>query len=530
MDKKNLVIAGLSVLLLSTATGGYFLLEKEREKNAALEKQFLGLQDREQRYAVEKSISDQLKDIASQQEQVANLQREKAEKQTILAEEKTKEANEERLKAVEARNAAELSEKEARQARDTADKQRLIAETAQKNAEDAKKSADTLARRALGNSLGLQSSNRYNADDDKELAAKLAYLSWYYVKNYGGDVYNPSVYQALSMTSDSKTVVTNPNQTGGISAIKYFDDKSHKIITVSTYGEIFTYEMEQNGSSVKYNGTKIFSDKKYNFRAIYTLTDGNFYALSSTGHILIFKNGQKHSEIELKLVQVANRICIMSGGKKLLIAGKRNLAIFNIEKEEVEKEILTDGYEISYVASNGGFPRIFDTNGKVHDMDGEGNITDGVSPIDDNIVTCAVTSDKYKAYGTQKGDIFWDDGSGNLTRLVGHESKITALKFSGNRLYSASMDRTLRLWVLNSSSHPDPVTLLETDKWILSFTFGKNKNYIWAGDAGGALLEKLVSPDMMAVKVKEKIQCDFTSDEWNDYVGKNIPYMSFYKK
>lgn len=525
MDKKNLVIAGLSVLLLSTAAGGYFLLKREKEKNAALEQQFLDLQDREQRHAVEKSISDQLKEIAFQQEKVANLQRENAEKQTILAEKKTREADEERLKAVEARNEAEVSERQARQARDTADKQRLIAEIAQKNAENAQKTAETLSYVALGNSLGLQSSNRYNAND-LGTAAMLAYLSWYFVKNNGGDVYNPAVYQALSVCSDSKTVVTNPNQTGGISAIKYFDDNPRKIITVSTYGEIYTYEKDNNGG---FRQVKIFSDKKYNFRDIYAWTDGNFYALSSTGHLLIFKNGQKHSEIEFKSVKVANRMCTMFGGKKLLIAGKHNLAIFNIEKEEIEKEIFTNNYEISFAATNGGFPRIFDTNGKVHDMDGDGNLTDGVSPIDGNIVTSVVTSGKFKAYGTLKGDIFLDDGSGDFKRLVGHKSKITAMKFSGNRLYSSSLDCTLRLWVLNSSSKsPDPVTLFETEKWILCFMFGKNKNYIWAGDAGGELLEKLVSPDMMATKVREVIQSDFTVDEWDYYIGKNIPYISFY--
>ena len=273
----------------------------------------------------------------------------------------------------------------------------------------------------------------------------------------------------------------------------------------------------------------IFNNKDYNFRDIYAWTDGNFYALSSTGHLVIFKNGKQFAVLPLPEIKTANRMCSIKGGKKLLIVGTKNMIIFNREKDEVEKVILTD-YEISYASSNGGFPKVFDTFGKVHDVDPEGNVTDKISPVGDNIVTAYVTTDKLKAYGTHKGDILLDDGSGNIKHLVGHKSKITSMRFSGNRLYSSSLDRTLRLWVINSSSKsPDPITLFESEKWILSFTFGKNKNYIWAGDAGGTLLEKLVSTDMMAQKVRERIQRDFTDDEWNYYIGKDINPMSFYK-
>ena len=61
----------------------------------------------------------------------------------------------------------------------------------------------------------------------------------------------------------------------------------------------------------------------------------------------------------------------------------------------------------------------------------------------------------------------------------------------------------------------------------MNFTFDNSKNYAWIGDQNGNLTEALLSVPMMVDRVKKKLNRDFTTDEWNYYIGKNVPYESF---
>lgn len=117
---------------------------------------------------------------------------------------------------------------------------------------------------------------------------------------------------------------------------------------------------------------------------------------------------------------------------------------------------------------------------------------------------------------------------GEIKRLVGHWSRISKLKTNGARLYSSSYDGTVNLWMTNSDKM-EPMTLLSVKNWIMNFTFDISKNYLWVCDQKGSLTEALISVEMMAEEVRRNLVREFTDEEWDYYIGKNIKREMFMK-
>ena len=102
------------------------------------------------------------------------------------------------------------------------------------------------------------------------------------------------------------------------------------------------------------------------------------------------------------------------------------------------------------------------------------------------------------------------------------------LVFTHPSLYSSSYDNSVRLW--NTSSEKiDPMTLISTNSWIMDFNFDSSKQYAWIGDYNGNLHEVLLSVPMMVDRISKKLKRNFTQEEWNYYIGENVPFEKFKK-
>jgi WD40 repeat protein len=123
----------------------------------------------------------------------------------------------------------------------------------------------------------------------------------------------------------------------------------------------------------------------------------------------------------------------------------------------------------------------------------------------------------------------FDEKNGKITKLEGHLSRISKLKLNGQRLYSSSYDGSMKMWNTGSEK-VEPMTLISAGSWIMNFTFDNSKQYAWIGDQNGNLTEALLSVPMMAERISKELKRDFTTDEWNYYIGKNVPFESFVEK
>ena len=68
------------------------------------------------------------------------------------------------------------------------------------------------------------------------------------------------------------------------------------------------------------------------------------------------------------------------------------------------------------------------------------------------------------------------------------------------------------------------MTLFTTRGWIINFTFDLKKNGVWSGDQNGNLTEALISVPQMQQRLQSKLKRNLTREEWNFYIGRNVPY------
>lgn len=499
-------------LTATTLTGfaGWYVSEK---RNNQMNTELAQLRRQARISAVGKSVSRQMEEIAYEQKNISDEQREEAQQQTRLANELRARSEIERQHAIIAQQAAMASERKALDAYDQAEQQRIMAEHQRGQAEMAKRVADTLNYITLGRSLGSLAIKHYRAGN-QELAKMLSYASYMFTERYQGDLYYPSVYQALSLASQSRSEWAKHE--GAIMNMDMFAN-NNKLITVSDYGEIMLHE--KKGNTLK--TTPIFIDKNYDFRDVWVREDRNIYALSRTGHMFIITPNKDIKIIELQGMVHPFRISKL--GNKTLVVAENTLALFNPDTYQIEDTRKLD-YKVTCCARDGGQPVLFDNKGRMHYVKSFHEINTKKVPVL-GIVTDFDTSSsmKYTVYGMSDGTVFLVNQKGEIRRLVGHRSRISKVKVSGKRVFSASYDGTLNLWI-SDSEKMEPIELYNDNNWIMHFTFDSSKDHLWVGDQKGNLVETTISIPLMADKIERSLKRNMTREEWNYYIGRNVKY------
>ena len=517
MNKKIPAIGIVGLVLTITSVIGFLGWYAATQRINDLESQISELQRKEKHATVLRSVSAQMEDIAYQQKAISDEKREEALQQTRLANEMRERSEIERQHAIIAQNSAVVSQKKALEAYDQAESQRQIAEHQRIQAEFSKRVADTLSYIALSRSLGSLAVAQ-SKSGNQEIADMLCYASYIFSRRYMGDVNNPAIFEALTLCSESKKEW--PEHDAPVSCISTYT-KSNSWVTVSTYGEILQHEIKGNSLKSKV----LFSDKKFDFRHVYTDADGaNIYAISRHGY-LYTKTPNGERVIPVPVLTHPFSIEAFTEGK-LLIIGEDAIAEFDIKTNTITatkkldfKAVTSGRYDYS--------PILFDNSGNMYIIRALNKIVTKKTPIKGHVTAFASSKNqKYEVYGMDNGTIYIIDRYQKLHRLIGHQSRISKLKTNGYQLYSSSYDGTLNLWITNSQK-TEPVTLFSTNCWIMDFTFDNAKQYLWTGDQRGNLTQMLIATDIMADKVKKKLVRNFTEDEWNYYIGKNVPRENF---
>ena len=199
------------------------------------------------------------------------------------------------------------------------------------------------------------------------------------------------------------------------------------------------------------------------------------------------------------------------------------MALLDTEKRAIiqEKKL---SFHIVCASRTDNYPIIFDDKGRMHIVKSFSNIVTSQVPFKGQVTAYVESSNQHlTVYGMSDGSINIMNGKGQQTRLVGHLSRISKVKADGNRLYSSSYDGTLNLWLTNSAKIV-PMSLFTTKGWIINFTFDLQKYFVWSGDQNGNLTRALISVPEMLRRLRAKLKRNMTREEWNYYVGRNVPY------
>lgn len=113
--------------------------------------------------------------------------------------------------------------------------------------------------------------------------------------------------------------------------------------------------------------------------------------------------------------------------------------------------------------------------------------------------------------------------------LRGQESRINKIGFSrdGKLIATASLDGTIQLWVLenNRMERMLPVAFKDHNDFVWSIAFSPNGNYLLAGTRKGILKVWPTKPELLADDVCRYLIRNMTKQEWQRYVGEDIPYI-----
>ena len=508
------------VLLLGTTTAGTFLLISKSKYTTELENQLSTLQQQVKLSAVDRSVSRQMEEIAFQQQAISERRREEAVVQTQIAQEMTQRSEIERKHALKAQSIAEASEKDAREAYLLADNHRKIAERQRLQAEYSKRVADTLNYISMSRSLGSQAFLQYQAGDTV-IGTMLAYTSYLFSREYHGNLYTPNVFQALTLTSKGQKERNVHN--GSISRVEW-NRETNQLVSISTYGEIFTHEL-RNGVFVT---QRLFQNSQYDFRDVFSYyATGAIYAISRTGHLVVARSG-KTDIMPVEKVSKPFRLSYFDSKKELLIVGENALAIYDIPSNKIIETRQLD-FNIECVGRLNHKPLLFDNKGRMHLVNSLNDFTTSKVPVPGNITSfTSLRNSKACAYGTMDGMVYIVDSIGSVQQLIGHRSRVTQIKFTDDKLYTTSLDGKLLLWVIDANQIK-PVTLFQADSWLLDFTYDNKKNYLWTGDMNGKLTQHLISLELIQDRIRKRIKRDFTKQEWDYYIGSDIPFRSFLK-
>lgn len=509
-----------TLLLVAVGTGAYLTYDQLDQKNKELEAQLAELTKREQQSVVMQHVNAQMEEIANEERRISDEQRDEAKQQAQLAQQERQNADEQRRQAEVERQNALVAERKAVEASQTAKSQQAIAEQQRAEAEYSKRVTDTLNYLTLARNLGNTAITQFNAGN-YELADLLAYTSVNFTNRYHGEIYAPMVYRALAATSQNKSVWNKHK--GSVTDIAFTDTQGYDFVSCSTYGELLRHHI----SNGKLQTTTLFSDSHYDFRDVYVdRKSATIYVLSRTGHLFSFKNDKIHLMLYTGIRHL-NRIEVCNG--QFILFGEQQLATFTPANGTVGpvKEL---PYKIVCICLTESLPLLFDNQGRQHQVKSIDNITTSKVPYSGQVTAYAESKHAHlKAYGMNDGTIYLVNSQGKATRLTGHRSRISKLKMNGERLYSASFDGTLHLW-LTDAAKIEPMVLFSTNGWIINFTYDPQKNNIWTGDQKGNLTEALISVPTMIKRLENKLKRNLTREEWRYYVGRNIPYEKYIGK
>ena len=517
--RKRDVAAGVAGLLLTAAavtglTGWY----QEHQRATDLQSQLQEMQLQEKRMAVVRSVSKQMEEIAYQQKEISDEQREEAILQKRTAEEMRQRSEVERQNALIAQQKAVVSEQQAQDARLVAESERLMAEHQRVQAELSKRVADTLSFVALSRSLGSVSLVQSRLGNS-ELADLLAYASYFYSHRFNGAVYYPAVFQSLMAASQSK--LTWPRHRGLLMGLANFPAGDNRLVTVSSYGEIMLHEKRGDGLSSKV----LLSNKDFDFRDVYIGSDKTIYAVSRSGHLVVI-NGNATRVVDVVNLDFPMAVTPLDD-KSLLLAGDHGLAVYDIARKMIVATRELD-FRLTAMGRYESRPVIFDDRGRQHLVKDINELETKALPFQGRVTSFASSKTSRKqVFGLSDGSIYlYDENSRKLTKLEGHLSRISKLKLNNHRLVSSSYDGTVQFWN-TASAKIEPMALVTADSWITIFNFDNTKNYAWIGDQNGNVTEALLSVPMMVDVLRKKLKRNFTRDEWDYYIGREVPYETF---
>ena len=210
----------------------------------------------------------------------------------------------------------------------------------------------------------------------------------------------------------------------------------------------------------------------------------------------------------------------------LLVIGEQGIGVLDM-KRNIITSVQQLPFKVTMGSRKSGLPLLFDDAGNMHLVSGLSDMTTERVPVEGKVTAyCESKNIGMEAFGMVDGTIWLKDKNGRIQKLVGHQSRISKMKMNGRRLYSSSYDGSVNLWI-SDNDKIEPMPLLQTSNWIMHFQLDSTKETFWMCDAKGNIAAVNISINKMVEAMKKKMKRNLTAEEWNYFIGQNVPYEKF---
>ena len=499
--RKGLYIGILGLLAVLVSIGGVALFYRDYQsqlaQNVLLEKKL-------------KEAQEKLEEIAYQQKDISDQQRQEALRQKQIADEMRIHAENEQEKALDAQQAAieAYSEMEA---------QKRLADQHREEAVAAHMKADTLARLALVRSLSSEALSQYDAGNG-ELAALLCYSAWKFTVENRGDLYQPTFFDALLAISDQFNY--KDLHSGPIRSMCLVDSV---LVSTSQEGEVALWRVHADEVELD---TILFRNNRFDLRHVQVDREGNCWAAAYDGHLLrIDLRERRVSKIyETGLIAPVG---LVASDRSLWLMTRRG-QLFRSALDEIRfEEIYAHDQEVLTFTDSAQGLLFGDQAGAVYKIGREGQATCLLSGSGQG-VTCL--------NGEWPGQLFVGYKNGLIKQVdlktrqthdqVSHVSALTGMALFGEYLLSSSLDGSVRLWRLGSERIISS-EIYYSSNWIRSLVFWNPGLMVIVGDERGRCTRFSISPERMASEIKQHLSRNLTKEEWQYYIGELAEYEAY---
>lgn len=480
---------------------------------------------------------------AEKQSTIATEQAEEAQKQRLLAQDNAEQAIVQKDSAEIQRQFAVKQTYIAQSNLQEANRQKKIAETKSREAKEQQKLAEANAKKALEQQqLALQASKeaerRRMLSISQSMAVKseqlktdtllkglLAFQAYSFNKEYNGTAWDPdvykSVYYAIRLFEGEQFNLFE----GHTSLIRTILQHNSTLYTGGSDGKLIQWDMGSRQGKVLNSNLSIVKKIGEQNKSILGVTDNRFFT---------YNTDSEASDLYIIEPNIVKDFFVTSDNKLLLVY-TQSISLTNSYKE-IGKTVFSTTARINAT-------KYYPKNDLIIVATSDGNILEISNITNTTPTTRTIVNEKNSNWGdiaynagrnlvaaglaNSQGLVYiWDAENGNLKNLLrGHSAKISGVAFSSNDslLATASYDGSVRLWHLDDLNTL-PIVLDDQSNWCTAVYFSPNNKYVFTGDKNGNIRQYPVDITALANKFCGYLQRKMSTEEWNSYVGSDIPY------
>ncbi|NMM48461.1 nSTAND1 domain-containing NTPase [Marinigracilibium pacificum] len=515
MQKRRLILARIVALVLGLGivVALLFLLYAEHQRREA---------------DVQRAEAAKQKEVAEQQAEIAKVNEKKALEESQRAEEQRQIAEQETEKALKNERIAQAQMIIADRERRRAIEQTLVADSARKVAMTEEQKAYRLRMLSIAKSMAIKSVQLTDSAK-KSLVARQAFN---FYNEYGGKMHDPDIYDGMYY------------------ALKAMEEPSYNSLLahtqnvrsiVTTKNAKYVYSAGSDGRVIRWNsdnpqsGHDIIAHHPGRINRTLALSkDERYLAVAGDFNYIEIYDLNDVSANPVKVKTNIREIWYMTftPDKRGLLASGSDKRVIYWDNENVT-DLLSSDYKINDItlSPDGSKLIVAKNNGEVVEVDRNDGNKSRVIHRDRRgipIITSAFShSGRYLVLGGEKGGVtIIDNNKGTIiAELSGHQARVNNITFSHDdkRLATGSFDKTVRLWNMDNLFDP-PIVLRDHEDWVWSIQFTPDNNFLLAGCRDHLIRLWPTQTKLMAKKLCEKLKRDMSPQEWESYVGEDIPY------